>query len=416
MPSHKLNNDYSDVPKFEDHVKAVVHKLRDNLADILGEVGADPTKPQDMARQLGLNKNLTWKVSHILGESDPYMAIPHIPGKSGLGILVRTLKKNGASAKTLKALRESIDEFERMVEIHAGDRTHLEMMLDSLTHDGEQQRHENHRKLSFLGNSATWGVQARVQLTVNFIAPSQSPDMVDLAWLSGLINFRRLRPDVNWAMASARKSVDDGSLLPLGAIEPIDANFNGSDQAPLMGEYCTDPLPEIRTVSGPESMLRYELMEGPVGNTAAVSCIIGLHGKGFVRRYRCEDDSIGEHIARMSTPVEVLVHDLFVHEELSHAFNPEICLYSQLPGGPMYPMSGRNQGRLPLHEKVIDLGRGTSGLMTLEVPRYKLMLQSVYERLGWDEGKFHGFRFKMRYPPIPSLAVLRYDLPEPPKG
>ena len=188
--------------------------------------------------------------------------------------------------------------------------------------------------------------------------------------------------------------------LPEGALDEIDAALGGVKTRGLAWRDITRadfPLPEFAAT----------LAEG--GRELE-------HGRGFVRRYRSEDDTIGEHVARMSTPVEVLVHDLFVHQDLKHAFAPDVGLYSQLPGGPMYPGSGRNQGELPLHERVIDLGQGTSGLMTLEVPQYKVMLQSVYDRLGWDADAFHGFRFKMRYPPIPSLAVLRYDLPESPQG
>lgn len=399
---------------FEEHVKDVVYKLRGDLAEVLSGVGADSTRPQDMARQLGLNKNLTWKVSRFICEADLYAAVSHIPRKSGLNILLSSLEKGGAQAKAIALLHKTIEEFDRMVEMHAGDRTTFEMMVGNLTDDGGQQRGEAHRKLSFLGNSATWGVQARVQLTANFIAPDEKGDMVDLAWLSGLIDFRRLRPDVVWAMASARKSTDDGSLLPLGSIEAIDPDFAGGDKAPLMGEFCSKPLPEIRGLFGPESMLRYELVEGPVGNTAATSCILGLFGRSFVLRYREANDTIGEHITRLSTPSELLIHDLFVHQDLDYALSPDILLYNQLPGGPTYVPADPDQGRMPLHDKVVELGRGVSGVTTPEVPQYRRMVQTVYQRLAWDAGLFHGFRFKMRYPPIPTLAVLRYDLPERP--
>jgi len=125
-------------------------------------------------------------------------------------------------------------------------------------------------------------------------------------------------------------------------------------------------------------------------------------------------NTLGEHIARLSTPSEILIHDLIVHEDLDYAFSPDISLYNQLPSAPEYPASGRDQGLLPVHEKVIELGRGPAGLTTVELPQYKSMIQAVHERLGWNADQFHGFRFKMRYPPIPAMAVLRYDLTERP--
>ena len=144
-------------------------------------------------------------------------------------------------------------------------------------------------------------------------------------------------------------------------------------------------------------MLRFEIMEGPVGNTAAATGIVGLFGRAFITRYRYDTNVLGEHIARLSTPSELLIHDLFVHEDLAYAFSPRIALYNQLPSAPEYPSSGRDQGLLPV-----------------EIPQYKSMIEAVYDRLGWEAGRFHCFRFKMRYPPIPALAVLRYDLSERP--
>jgi hypothetical protein len=401
-----------EVPQFEEHVKNVVRNVRGTFADLLSSVGADPTHPQDMARQFGLNKNLTWKVSKIICESDPCAAIPLIPGRSGLNILINTLKKAGATEEAVSSVRTAITEFDEMVQLHAGDRATLELMLGNLTDDGEPQRQEANRKLAFRGNSAIWGVQARVQLTVNFITPGTEEDWMDLAWLSGLVDFRRLRLDVTWAMASAKKVKDDGSLMSLGPIEPIDPEFKGGEVAPLLGDFCSKPLPEIRTVSGPESLLRFELVEGEVGNTAATTCFIGLFGRNFVNRYRMANDTLGEHFARLSTPTEMMIHDLFVHKDLESALKPRIHIYSQLPGGPVYPQSGRDRGEIPVYDKVIELGKGPRDIVTPEVPRYRRMVQSVYDRLGWDADEFYGFRFKMRYPPIPTMAVLRYDLPE----
>jgi len=411
--NQKISRDEA-APLFRKHVQSAMRALRDALAELLDSVGADPTKPQDMSRQFGLNKNLTWKISRILCEEDPCAAIPHIPGKSGLNIFIQSLRDAGAPKKAVEAVHEAANGFEDMVEVHAGDRATLEMMLGELTREGEQQRSEAHRKNAFLGNSAIWGIQARVQLTTNIIAPSEVQDKVDLGWLCGLVDFRRLREDVPWAVASARKFETNGTELAVGSIESIDVRFAGKDDVPLMGDFCSQPLPETRSVPLSEGMLRYELVEGPVGKTAAATAVVGLYGRAFITRYRYGTNTLGEHIARLSTPAELLIHDLFVHRDLEYAMAPGIWLYSQLPGGPVYPEAGRDRGLLPVHERVIKLGRGLAGVMTPEIPRYKQMLKAVHKRLRWNADEFHGFRFKMRFPPVPSLAVLRYDLIERP--
>jgi hypothetical protein len=48
------------------------------------------------------------------------------------------------------------------------------------------------------------------------------------------------------------------------------------------------------------------------------------------------------------------------------------------------------------------------------MPRYRAMIQSVFDRMGWNAQDFYGFRFTMRYPPIPTVAVFRYSLAQRP--
>ncbi len=170
-------------------------------------------------------------------------------------------------------------------------------------------------------------------------------------------------------------------------------------------------MPFIRADDGPDGLVRYQLVEGPIGNTAAATCFIGIMGRRFVRRTRSEGDTIGEHNVRLYTPVELVIHDLLVHRDLAYALQPEALLYSQMPNLPLYPEGGRDQGLLPMPERVLDLGGGPPDLVLPELPQYRRMIRSIFESRGLPLNEFHGFRLRMKYPPIPTLAVLRYELP-----
>ncbi len=413
MSDSVLTSQASESIPLEDHARIALDRVRTALAELLGAMDVNPARPQEVARRFNLNKNLTWKISKIIRERDLAASFRHIPGKAGLTILLDSFKKAGAPVKSLSELNKALHDLDYLIEVHAGDRETFEMMIGSLARatDGQQQA-ESQRRLSFRGNSAVFGVQARVQLCVNFIAPGDDPQWADLAWLSGLVDFRRLRSDTTWAIASARKAADDGTVLPVGAVTSIDPGFQGENQAPLLGRFCSDPLPAIRVDLGADGFVRYELVEGPIGNTAAATCIVGIFGRRFARRIVAPNDTMGEHVARLYTPVELLIHDLFVHKELMYAFSPRAFLYSLLPSHPPYPCGGRERGRLPLGEEVQSLGRGSSAVLTPELPQYHGMIESVFGRLEWKPQDFHVFRFQMRFPPIPTLAVLRYDLPK----
>ena len=403
----------SDVPDFENHVKLVIQRIRDAMAEMFVSVGADPLNPQDVARRFGLNRNLTWKISKVIRENDPSVSIPNMPGRSGLDIFIKRFEKAGASAESVASVQTALTEFDQMVNVHSGDRETLEMMLGGLTRSGDdqQQLFEMQRKLSFRGNSATWGVQARVQIAAHFIAPSEEPEMLDVAIVSGLVDFRRLRRDVPWAIASLRAINDDGSLKSPETIEALDPNFSGPNTPALMGKFCSQPIPELRVAPGSGGVKRFELAEGPVGNTAVVTCVTGWCHRRTVSRYRTDANSLGELFVSLSTPVGLLIHDMFVHRDLTEAMTPTLSLYGQLPGGPIYPLAGRERGLLPAPEGIIHLGGEPPNVVTPEVPRYRHLVRAVFDRLGRKAEHFHGFRFKMRYPPIPALGVFRYELP-----
>ncbi|MCB9854098.1 MAG: hypothetical protein H6818_00310 [Phycisphaerales bacterium] len=399
------------VPDFESHVVAVLGRLRAAFAELFQAVGADATRPQDVARDFGLNRTMTWKISKVICEPDAAAAVGNLPGRAGLNIVLDTFKRSGAPVAILKEVRDALAAFDAMQEVHAGDRDTLEAMLGAMSGGPDAyQQLENQRKAAFRANSAIWGVQARLQVCVNMIAPSEDPDFVDLVWISGLIDFRRLRRDAVWAVASTRKVDDEGKAIPTGKIESVDPAYSGDDNAPLMGSFCSDPTPELRLNQGADGILRYELVEGPIGNTAAMTCIIGIFGRAFVRRTKVPGDTIGEHLARLYTPAELLIHDLFVHKDITNAHDPTIHLYDQLPIAPPYPVCGRERSELPFAESVQALGHGSRSAVVPEFPRYGAIIDSACERLAWDPKAFLGFRFRLKYPPIPSVALFRYPL------
>ncbi len=409
---------------FDAHLRVAMQSVRAALAEVAASVNADTTRPQNLARQLNLDKSLAWHLSKILTEQDAMDTVAHLPGRAGNRIVVKAFEKAGASDSAVEALSAALAEFERMVETHCGDRDTLQMMLGH-GHNGEgQAREEVHRRKLFQGASAIWGVKAKAQVAAHFVAPAGN-DMLDLAVACGLVDFRRLRTDVPWAVASVRQFTGDGAPQPNEVWEPVDPDLGQSD-VPLMRDFCSQPVPDLRSAPGISGSTRYELMEGPVGNTAAVTCMTGWIHRRCVSRFRSDADRFGEFMVHITTPAELFVFDLFVHREAGLLGGdrariggpPEMNLYSLLPGGPPYPVGGRDRGRLPLHEPLIDLGGGglkgigPPDVILPEFPRYSQAVDMVFTRLGWTAGDFHGYRMKMRYPPIPTLAVFRSTLAE----
>lgn len=394
-------------PPFPIHARSVVRALRGSFSDLLLAMGADPLDPQSLCREGGLTRTLAWKISKMIQADDPAVVLQHMPGASGVNILFRAAERAGVARERLQSAQSAVDEYEQLINVHCGDRATLEIMGGELSQAGRQQRDEQHRKLLFQGASYVWGAQARVSLKLGIVGPGREAGLLDFASVNGLIDFRRLRPDVTWILASRRSRNDDGSPMQTSASEPIDPAFAGPESAPMMAEFCSQPLPQLRR-SEDRTTTSFELVEGPVGNTGALTCVFGAIQRN-IPYHRSPANEWGEHSAICDIPSEMMLIDLFIHESFKFAHNPEALLFSDLFGK---TDSCDRRKQLPLNETLQNLGVGPSPPATPSVPGYRLLAQRAFDRMNWNPADFHGFRMRIQYPAYPTAVVLRYRLPE----
>lgn len=394
---------------FEVDAKAVVRAVRRSFAQLLTAAGLDPTVPQVISRRIGLNKNLAWKISKVVGDEDPAVVLQQMPGPAGIRIFFEGLERAGATEAHLQSARSAVDAYDNLIRTHCGDRASLDTLSTDLSPAGRAVVDEQHRKLLFQGGGHVWGVQARLMLKLAVIKPSDDGETLDLAHVSGLFDFRRLRQRASWAMASRHWKTDRGSKMNMPLPEPVDPRFAGVGEAPLMADFCSNPLPTLIKYEH-STGATFELPEGPIGNTAAIDCVIGTVQRG-VPKFRTDEDEWGEHNAICDTPAEQLIYDLFIHESMTFAHEPEALLLSDLRSSMRYPGRDRSRDLLPLGEALRDLGQSDLAPATPEWPRYGDLNQYVFDRLGWKPSEFLAFRIKVAYPVCPSSLVLRYPLP-----
>lgn len=404
-------NNAERVP-FEDDYKAAAQGVRAAMTDLLASAGLGAFNSRELARHLGLNKNLTWKLSKIINGSDLYAAAQHIPGSAGMKLMLNAMRKAGAPSASIETAKAAIRNFERVVEVHTGDRATLEQMLANLAARPTRTEHLlQNRKQAYQGNSGTYGVRAKAQMAANILAPAATEGNVDVLQVAGVVGLRRLRHDARWLLFRRSSFNDDGTrALPADgeALDPRHARG-----IPLLADYCTDPIPKLEIVRTDQEA-QYELPPGPVGNTAAMNLIYGVVMRDTASIYRDEHNQYAELFCSVSTPAELLQFDLIVHEDFEWAMAPEPLLLNRMDGSPSHLTSGRERNLLPFTETVQELGRGVSRMSSAHLPWYTKLLSDVFERAGWDSERFVGFRLTMPFPPIPSQAMLRAPLPERP--
>ena len=395
---------------FEEHYVAAVHGLQDGLDALLRSVGADPGQPQEVARQLGLHRNLTWKVSRLVRAEDPFSIYPQIPGESGMRILLEALAKARADGAAIDRVKAAVLEFERMLEIHAGDRTSLELMLDSMASDATTEPLETSRKLAFRGNSGILGIQAKVRLRTMILAPSRKDEsLTDVAQITGLLGLRRLRADAAMPLFERMYYKDDGSPMPQHLQMNLEDPPADDPQSLLMPTYCTSPMPPIRTTETERSVL-YELGAGPVGNRGTSNLVFGHASLAVAPRFAREPGEHCECGTDIHAPVEHLLVDVLIHRDL--VSDPKFDV--QVLRGDVHAYVGGRSSPLPCPETLRDLGQRRLRLATPHFPEYPDLVVRAMRTLDRTKDEFQGVRFEMTHPPTPSFVLMRYPLPTAP--
>ena len=397
-------------PNFAEEFAAAVSALRDALTQTMIELGADASRPQEVARRFQLNKNLAWKLSRLIREPDPATALRFVPGTSGVRIALEALGPEAPQG--IVACERAFKEFEAMQARHAGDRATLEMLIAGLAYDRiEPEAFEQGRRQAFQGNASIWGVQAGTQFSSYILGPNaQDPDWVDLALAAGLVDFRRTRPDARWILGTRQAFDSAGDSIEKRSGTPVAPSDQQPGGVPLLEEFCSTPLPDVEVVRSGNEM-RYELPGGPIGNSSLTTATFGEIDLRAGTRFQSSPGEEVELVMNLLTPAVHAQFDLLIHRDLGWTAPPILQLYGRLNG--LYPFSpvDEKDRTIPTQERPELLGTGAANLASDRVPRCAELTQYTIRAGGWDPEDFTVWRVSMSYPPIPSAVVLSMELP-----
>ncbi|MBL4698311.1 MAG: hypothetical protein JKX70_05710 [Phycisphaerales bacterium] len=391
-------------PRFTIDAREVSRTLQGAFAEVLHSVGADPSTPQSIVRHLGLNKNLAWKISRIVQAEEAASVLELMPGSSGIRIFLNAMDKAGIEKQYINKAREAVKSYEELIRIHSGNRATLEMMSSDLDQAGQQQRDEYHRKLLFQGSSYVWGAQARVISKIGVVYPGSKPGLLNVATIGGFVDFRRLRPNITWTLTKRDSFNDDGSEIVNSRWIPLDPNHPSNDSPPLLTEFCSESLPQLRKITTANE-IRFDLPEGEIGNTGAITCFLGMI-KTDLPMYKAPDNAHGSYTVRCEVPAELLNMDMFFHHSLGLTEPPEVKLRSNVD---MYSGSNGNS-ELPFYDRIQDLGISSIPRPAPEIPRSREMIEYIFSLLAMPLIEFHGYRIRMAHPAYPTSLEMRYPL------
>jgi hypothetical protein len=421
--------------RFDRDASDVVHDVRTSFGRVISGLPQRIQRATELCEALGLSTKLGWQVWRLTTDPNPLLAARFLPGSAGVKLFLKAAARAGVARDAIESARTAAKRVGDLVSVHAGGRESLEMML---THAGgapDEESSETYREFSFRGNSFIYGVRAAAHLSTLYIQPSNTGGGVDIAMVSGLVGWRRLRSNVSWAVGRIGFTDPTGETRYHPGREPLcpaDEDATTRDGAaaglphesgspgespllrpPIIPEFCQPRSPGLRQ-RVLDGEVEIELPEGPVGTTSAVTVISGETMRGVGSRYRRPGDEAAHLNAHVRTPCDVLIHDLIVRTDTFGRLSPTADVFAE-PDGMVSTWQRRDaRHRLPIQTKVDYLGRGPAVTQAVEIPRYPELARYVFDRLGWDGGQFDVYRVRMRYPVMNSAVVLHVDLPEEP--
>jgi hypothetical protein len=394
---------------FRAECDAAIGAIKGAVRELCESVGVDPLKPQEVGRQLKLNKNLTWKFARILLERDSLDAAPMLPGPEGLAIYLRAFETAGAPAEAIGGLREAIAAFDAMVDRHFGGRSDFELVLDGLRSGANL---EQSRRLAFRGAAAVFGVQAAARVTAHILAPNKTDaSMVDIALIVGLAGLRRLRP-------LSKLPVFRSTMLSKGAVPPVRPLFAGRDTGPadfLLRDFSSFPHAGV-TRKEVDGKLTVELDGGPIGRVGEADLFFGSFAERAYSRTGSADDPLAQFITAVSIPSESFLSDILAHRSIRGSEAAEAAMFGALTGPIPLDPDAREPARIPIDctPVVIEELEPDTLASTVEVasvPNYAAILERAFTALGEDPRDYRLIRVAMAHPPMPASLVVRWPLP-----
>lgn len=338
--------------------------------------------------------------------------IMNSPGVEGLGLLAGALRERldnpAISDRVEAAAREFVRLIHRLGPSHA--RLQARLRASAMEHhelDRAQDYFDALRRGAFKTNRELCGTEVRFHGLIALCRPSpDEPGKIEAAGATALLGCRSRRGGLPLVVTASYTGPEHYPPDAFGgAVRTSEESQPWVPAGTLLESFSTTPLP-IVTARGPKKAVTNVIDTAP-GSRWPVDVVIG-------RRFPPVPTSRGGRepffntLARVRTPAQRLVFDLYVHPSMVTPLGPTLAAYYWSPaisGDPGKDWAEQQPGtpRLQL------LGRGLSRASHPAWPRHGELALHVFQTLGSAPDEFVGFRADIPYPLWGASYCITFD-------
>jgi hypothetical protein len=384
-------------------IEDVGERLAITLSAVADALPAAPHGPQSLAELLGIDKVLASRLLKALRTKDPLAVVHHVPGPEPLRRFLRAGRRRGADPALVRSALEAVEAFETLIRQDAGDRSSLSSFISAWLPEARREFELRNKQSAFRAMSQLKGAMAETELSVAFLHPSAGGEHVDVVWLFGLLGLQRLRPGGAVKFATRRMGPVDAPRRPVN----LDGVPIRDVSTARLDAFCENPA-DIEAERVGEAM-HYRLADNGYGPGSAADIVMIEVNYSEMPRVLLPGRK-GNVFAEVGTPVKRILFDVLVHRDLYAGVEPQLFIYdTALDGAADINDPSRDVDRLDLLESVQSLGWGREKARHARIPHYVDLLEHVFERLGWDDDRFRGYRCEIDYPVYGSQVALAFD-------
>ncbi len=377
----------------QSRIEDVSAQLRRSLREVINALPDRPTRPSALTRQLELNKNLASRIMASLRDTDALSSLARLPAPEGLRIFLAKAAERGVPQRVLERGHSAADAFHRLMD-EAGGRSALDAMISGWVPETRIGGENLAKQQIFKSLGFVLGYLQDVELMLQIVQPSSSDaSKCDVVAVMGKFELRRIRTGATILLGGGRFAAS-GESGP--SIQPLTRD-GGANM--LLPRFSSSPAPKLQTLEQGGTVYHYLPAgpETPVGQ--GLNLVFGYRGVASIPRKRDDRRREIPFTAMMRTPTRLLIHDVFVREDVWPPTLPRLTAGVHRPGdqGPA-GSSAEVLDKVDVLERVELLGNGVASVISRDVPNHSAIIKFAFDALGAAPEQFRGYRMRILHP------------------
>jgi hypothetical protein len=390
----------------EVRINAAGEDLLDGLVRVLNQIPGGDSGPQQLAKELGIDKVLASRILKAIRAPDPMSVVHRVPGPEPMRRLLKASSKLGVNPADIVTANSAVDRFETLIRSEIGDRSALEAILSAWVPEARREFELRRKQTAFRAMSQLKGAQADVYAECAIFYPSADNEHIDVVWIKAIVGLHRLRPGVPVKFTSHRQIEGQTQRKTYTLTgDPVDSLSSAT-----LKNYCSTPTPTLNVHPAGE-LMHYMLKDDAFGVSSSVDLVTCEVNRAEIPRYIPDERNRKAWASSdINIPSKRMQFDVLVHKDLYNRSFPELRIYdTTINGQADINDPARDMDQLDLMESIENLGAGLNRFGSSSVPKYRTMLEEVCSTLGYDGTALRGYRCTADYPIHGSQTAMIFS-------